>query len=198
MLQQILFFRELGFRLKEIQAILSAPGYDRHEALSRHRMLLLAERSRLDGLIALVESTIQGENTMEFKPFERTEIEEARAKYAAEARERWGTTAAYAESEERASCRTPAQWLEVQKEADAIFDGFAALSGRDPAGPEAQAMVRQWQEHISRHYYVCTREILAGLGEMYAGDARFRENLDRHGPGTADLMSAAIAAYCGT
>ena len=38
--------------------------------------------------------------------------------------------------------------------------------------------------------------ILACLGQMYAGDPRFQQNLDQYGPGAAQKMSAAIAAYC--
>ena len=42
----------------------------------------------------------------------------------------------------------------------------------------------------------CTDEILAGLGQMYVCDSRFQANLDKHGEGTAQLMSDAIAIYC--
>ena len=40
-------------------------------------------------------------------------------------------------------------------------------------------------------------EILAGLGEMYVTDERFRENIDKvGGEGTAAFVSKAIAVYC--
>ena len=43
-----------------------------------------------------------------------------------------------------------------------------------------------------------TPEILAGLGEMYVADERFRENIDKTGgEGTAAFVSKAIAVYCG-
>ena len=54
----------------------------------------------------------------------------------------------------------------------------------------------RWQAHITRHYYACTKEILAGLGQMYTADGRFMQNIDRAGAGTAQLMSDAIAVYC--
>ena len=57
-------------------------------------------------------------------------------------------------------------------------------------------MVKKWQNFITENYYSCTEEILAGLGEMYVADERFRENIDRHGDGTAQFMGDAITAYC--
>ncbi len=63
-------------------------------------------------------------------------------------------------------------------------------------GAEAQALVKRWQEHITRYHYHCTDGILACLGQMYVNGPRFQENLERYGPGTARKMSEAIAAYC--
>ncbi|MBQ8850851.1 MAG: TipAS antibiotic-recognition domain-containing protein, partial [Oscillibacter sp.] len=83
------------------------------------------------------------------------------------------------------------------QEMQAIFARFAALRGTAPGSTEAQALVQEWQQYITDHYYTCTKEILAGLGQMYTADGRFRENLDQHGEGTADFMSRAIAIYCG-
>ena len=65
-----------------------------------------------------------------------------------------------------------------------------------PRLPHCAAIVARWQAHITRNYYACTKEILAGLGQMYTADERFIQNIDRAGAGTAQLMSAAIAAYC--
>ena len=77
-----------------------------------------------------------------------------------------------------------------------IFRRAATLRQGDPASPEAQALVKEWQDFISVNYYQCTDEILAGLGEMYTADERFQKNLDRFGVGTAAFLSAAIKAYC--
>ena len=60
----------------------------------------------------------------------------------------------------------------------------------------AQALVARLQAFITDHYYTCTKEILAGLGQMYVEDERFAAHLDSHGPGTARLMADAIAVYC--
>ena len=59
LLQQILFFRELGFPLKKIKEIVSSSGFNREEALTLHRKMLLEKRGRLDKMIATIERTIQ-------------------------------------------------------------------------------------------------------------------------------------------
>ena len=38
--------------------------------------------------------------------------------------------------------------------------------------------------------------VIAGLGEMYTADERFKENIDKHGEGTAEFISRAIKVYC--
>lgn len=79
-----------------------------------------------------------------------------------------------------------------------LLAAFAALRGQDPAGEAAQALVRKWQDFITANYYTCTKEILAGLGQMYTADERFTRNIDKQGEGTAELMARAIEAYCRT
>lgn len=194
-LQQILFFRELDFSLDEIRAMLSNPNYDKRRALENHRSLLMLKRRRLDELISLVEATIGGK-AMKQPETTPEKIQSAKAEYAREARERWGDTEAYAESEKRHAVYTDAQEDAIAKEANEIFAAFAAIRQEDPAASAAQALVEKWQAHITAHHYPCTREILAGLGEMYTGDARFTETIDRFGAGTAQFMHDAIRAYC--
>lgn len=88
-LQQILFFRELEFPLKEIARILRQPDFDRQRALQEHRKLLLLRKKRLEQLIALTEQGWKGELQMNFKPFDEKEL----LQYQQEAKERWGDTA---------------------------------------------------------------------------------------------------------
>lgn len=57
-LQQILFFREVGFSLRETQQMLDRPGFDRRDALRTHREVLLGKRRRLDRMIETVNRTV--------------------------------------------------------------------------------------------------------------------------------------------
>ena len=56
--------------------------------------------------------------------------------------------------------------------------------------------MKKWQDFITENYYTCTNDILVGLGEMYVADERFKDNIDKHGDGTAQFMNNAIKVYC--
>jgi len=82
---------------------------------------------------------------------------------------------------------------------DYILGDFAVCmkNGGEPVSDEAQDLVKALQTHITENYYNCTNEILAGLGQMYVADERFRNNIDKHADGTAQFISDAIKIYCG-
>jgi hypothetical protein len=65
-----------------------------------------------------------------------------------------------------------------------------------PDSTEAQSLVKMLQNHITRNYYLCTNEILTGLGQMYLADERFKNNIDKHAAGTAAFICEAIEVYC--
>ncbi len=195
-LMQILFFRELEVPLKEIARLMAAPAYDSHRALEQHLHLLELKRKRLDRLIDLAGRALKGENTMQFDAFDTTEIQQAQAAYAREAQERWGGTDAWRESQRRAGGYSRSDWQAIQQAQKAIFTAFAALD-QAPGSPEANELVRRWQQLITDAFYPCSDAILAGLGEMYRQDPRFTQTIDgAAGPGTAARMSRCIAAYC--
>lgn len=195
-LQQILLYRELDFSLTEIGEILSAPNYDVRQALQRQRELLALQQKRLSRLMGLLDKQLKGAQNMEFSEFSTAELDAAKAAYRAEAREKWGHTTAWRQSEEKAQKRTKPEESALQSQMNDLLRQFAAARHTDPAGAEAQQLVKAWQAFLTAHYYDCTEEILAGLGQMYTADDRFRANLDQLGAGTAAFLSAAIAAFC--
>ena len=119
-------------------------------------------------------------------------------KYRKEARERWGNTDAYREHEQKTKNYTKEKWAEVNDGLMAIFAEFAACkeSGASADSAEAQGLVAKLQAHITANYYTCTDEILAGLGQMYVADERFKKNIDKYGQGVAEYVAVAIDEYC--
>jgi len=117
--------------------------------------------------------------------------------YETEARSRWGNTDAYREHEQKTKNYTKEKWAEANDDMMSVFAEFAACkaSGASADSVEAQALVLKLQAHITKNYYTCTDEILAGLGKMYIADERFKKNIDKYGEGTAKFASDAIAAY---
>ena len=182
-----MFYRELDFSLKTIGHIISSPDYDKQQALSRQRQLLLAKKERLERLIDALDGLEKGEGFM------KNEYEDLKNKYAEEVKQRWGDTAAYRESEARS-----ADYVKAAPLLDAVMEGFAELdrSGTAPDSEPAKMQVEKLQRCITDHFYTCTDEILAGLGEMYVADERFRKNIDKHGEGTAAYISKCIKNYC--
>lgn len=94
-LQQILFFKELDFKLKDIRKILETPDFDKTAAYQKQRKLLCLKRSRLDSLIALLEKLEKGEQCMSFKEFSLKEyleaLEEFKTNKSDEVIKHWGS-----------------------------------------------------------------------------------------------------------
>ncbi len=191
-LQTILLFRELRFPLKDIRDILADPHFDRRDALQTQVRLLEMERARLQAVISLAnEMLATGGDIMDFKPFDKTQQE----LYAAEAKAKWGHTAAWQESQQRAA--TGAGQHRAQDGLMAIFAAFGTVKDKGADAAEALALAAKLQSYITENYYTCTLDVLRGLGQMYAADERFAHAIDQAGgKGTAQFAAAAIAAYC--
>ncbi len=113
--------------------------------------------------------------------------------YFEEAKARWGDTAAWREFEERSDMSK-----ETGAELMKLFVWLGELKDLSPESSDAQAAVAEIQRYITEHFYKCTDDIFAGLGEMYAADERFKKNIDKFGgDGTAEFARNAIRTYCG-
>lgn len=117
--------------------------------------------------------------------------------YNKEVKERWGNTEAYAEYSEKTKEYSKERFVDINTGLEDIFRDFAELmkSGAVPDSSEAQVLVKKLQEYITENYYTCTDEILAGLGQMYVADERFKSNIDKYADGTAEYAFKAIAIY---
>ncbi len=191
-MQEIMFYRELDFSLKSIREILSSPDYDKKEALKEQKKLLIMKKERLERLISSIDSAEKGKVIM--KAFDNSEFE----KYKNEAKERWGSTDAYKEHKEKTKDYTKSDFDALGEGMDLIMGEFALCMKKDrsPDSEEALSLVKKLQEYITDNFYTCTKEILAGLGQMYVFDERFKNNIDKHGDGTAQFISEAVAFYC--
>ena len=120
-------------------------------------------------------------------------------KYKAEAKEKWGKTDAYKEHEEKTRGYSKEKWNDLAQGMDAIMGEFAAAmkNGEKADSDAAQVLVKKLQGHITENFYHCTNQILAGLGQMYVADERFKNNIDKHADGTAAFICEAIGVYCG-
>ncbi len=191
-MQGILFYRELDFSLKSIGEILVSSDYDTSKALKEQKKLLILKKERLERLISAVDDAMKGENVM--SAFDNSEF----GKYKAEAEAKWGKTDAYKEHTEKTKDYSKDKWNNLVEEMNDVFAEFAVCmkKGEKPASSEAQNLVKMLQNHITENYYLCTNEILAGLGQMYVLDERFKNNIDKQGDGTAAFVCESIEVYC--
>jgi len=203
-LQQILFYRELGFSLDKIKNILYAADFDREKAFEHHLAELRKKRERLDLLINNVAksmSTMKGESTMtdkeKFDGFKQSLIDDNEQKYGSEIRSKYGDEAVNA-SNAKLKGLTQEQYDESERLRIAYEVKLKeAINSGNPAGEsahEACDLHRQW---LCVFYPSYSKEYHKGLGEMYLADERFKANYENIAPGCAEFFCDAINVYCG-
>ena len=202
-LQQILFFRELDFPLNEIKKIMNSPQFDMAIALGNHRALIAIKRDRLDKLMKTIDQTIikikdpkNKKTTMTDQDLYSSFSKEEEEKYAAEAKERWGNTDAYKQSQERYGKMSDREKEAVAIAGDTLMKEIAKAFkvGESATGPEMQKLIAKHYEGL-RTFYDPNPELYRGLGEMYVADERFTAFYDRYAPGLAPFMRDAMIAY---
>ena len=198
-LQEVLFFRELGFGLGEIRTSLADPGLDRRQVLLRQRSLMADQVKRFRQMVKAIDRALDAidegvvmdkEEMFEiFGDFDPTDYED-------EARERWGDTDMYEESQRRTGSYSKDEWMKLGAEGRAIGEGLAVLmaAGVEATSESAMDFAEQHRQHISRWFYQCSYEIHMGLGEMYVADPRFTKYWDAFHPGLAPYTRDAFVA----
>jgi DNA-binding transcriptional MerR regulator len=202
-LQQILFYRELGFSLDEIKSLLSVPGFNRERAFENHLAELHKKRGRLDALILNVTKSLaamKGEITMsdqeKFEGFKQSLIDENERKYGAEIRSKYGD-AIVDESNAKLKGMTQEQHDESVRLCAEIEETLkAAFETGNPAGELARKACDLHRQWLCVMYPKYSKEYHKGLGEMYVADGRFRANYDKLAHGCTDFFRDAINIYC--
>jgi MerR family transcriptional regulator, thiopeptide resistance regulator len=196
-LQQIMFFRELGFSLDEIKKILSQPGFDVLQALQSHRVLLSKRRERIDELLDTVDRTIgkiKGEKIMDIKEYYKGFSEEQIEQYRDEVRRRWGKKTLN-DSEERVIKMGREKFTALQAEGGKIFQTIRDNMGSGYDSDVVQKQVGYWRNWLENfHHY--SDEAVLGLGQVYSQHpefAKFFEKYDKNLPG---FLTKAIEYYC--
>lgn len=200
-LQQILFYRELGFPLEEVAALLDDPDVDPREHLRRQHELLTARIEKLQKMAEAVEHAMEARTMgIQLTPEERFEVfgdkDPFNEGYVEEAEQRWGATEAWAESQRRAASYTKEDWKRIKAEVDDWGRRYGALvaAGEDPSGEAAMDMAEEHREHMNRWFFEVPYELHRCFGEMYVSDERFKAFYDSVQPGLAEHLRDAIKA----
>ncbi|MFF8942619.1 MerR family transcriptional regulator [Streptomyces sp. NPDC014864] len=198
-LQRILFYKELGFPLEEVAALLDDPDVDPRAQLRRRHEVLIARIERLQKMAAAVEHAMEARRMgINLTPEERFEVfgDHDPGQYAEETERRWGGTEAYAESQRRAARYTKDDWQRMQAESDAWNARYADVvaAGGPPTGEAAMDLAEEHRRHISRWFYECPYDMHRCLAGMYVADERFKAFYDAMRPGLAEHLKGAILA----
>lgn len=198
-LQEILFYRELGFSLDEITRLVNEQGHDRTATLRRQRDLLAEQTRHLQAMVDAVDLALLAEE--EGIPMSDDDMFEVFGdfdpkQHEAEVEERWGDTAAYEESRRRTARYGELEWRAIKEEGGACAQTLADLmssgvpADADPAMDAADA----YRLHIDRWFYPCSHEMMEGLGDMYVADPRFTAHWSQYADGLAEYVRDAIHA----
>ena len=203
LLQQILFYRERGFGLKQIQQILYRPDFDIMDALEEHLSELLERRNHVEALIRTVKQTIcqvKGEckmtDTEKFKAFKEKVVRENEEKYGGEIREKYGDEDVDA-ANQKVLKMSKAEYDRFQKLEEDIKLRLkeAVALGVKPDCERAKEIVLLHKEWIGMTWKQYTQEAHKAVAQMYVCDERFRIYYDAEVSGCAKWLEQAVGFW---
>lgn len=197
-LQQVLFYRELGFELDKIRELLSQKDFDPLTALYEHRRALDRKLKRLSTLRDTVDRSIamlRGETVMKAETIFAGFSEEQQEAYAREAETKYDP-AKVRESNARWKAYGPEKQKEILAESSQVYVDFAAQleKGTDPAAPVVQELVGRWRKSIE-WFWKPELEQLLPLARSYDEDPAFKATIDGVREGLAVYIAKAVEAY---
>ncbi len=202
LLQQILFYKELGFSLKKIRSIIYTDDFDFLVALNYHKRQLIMKKNRLNKLLETIDKTIEkekGERNMsdneKFINLKEKLINENNEKFGDELEELYGRETITTSHDK---LRKMSRW--ELEHADKLRNDInqqlsIALATGNPKSVQAMKVCKMHQEWIKLYWNTYTIEAHLSLTEMYTSDSRFREYYEKSGKGATDFLFAAMKEY---
>lgn len=177
MLQQILFFRELGFQLTDIQRIISSPDFDKVKVLESHKKILEKNLDQMKILIGTVDKTIahlRGKEMMKLEEVFHGFNDEKQKLYEDFLVERGVDKELMRESKNKTKDWTKDQWLQYKSDGDKINDDLvqAIKNNLSPSSAEVQNIIKMHYQLISK-IWTPTRESYIDLSQLYASHPDF-------------------------
>ena len=193
-LQQILFYKFLGFKLSKISKILNNKS-NKLEILEEQRQLILKEKSRYEQILNTIENTIKshkGERNMSIEEkFSGFKLEDVK-KYEQSAKEKYGE-----EVIEEAKNRQKGKEDIVNEKFNSVFRELVECKrlGLELSDDKVQEQVDRLYSHLREYGFDCTIEVFSYIGKGYSTNPEFKNNIDRFGEGVAEYISKAIEYY---
>ncbi|WP_339786491.1 MerR family transcriptional regulator [uncultured Imperialibacter sp.] len=197
-LQQILFYRELGFALKEIKKIMDEKDFDLLESLEFQKSEIHKQIARNKVLLGTLEKTIDEiknrKKMVTDKEMYEGFTEEQVTTYRQEVVDRWGKEA-LDHSENVIRNKTKEEWAHTKKQSDDFCRQMVPLMSQPVTHREVQQLIAKHHAWIGQFFEV-TEEKYRGLADMYVADERFKVNYEKFAVGLAEYMKKAMCQFC--
>jgi len=201
-LQQILFYKELDFPLKEIKAILDDPGFNLIQALQDHKAMLKARKTRINTLMKTLQQTIHSLKTKTMLNledlYEGLNQQEARI-YRNQAIQNYGEEVViHAENHLKTLSKTQMQDLVTRQQE--LGKALYLLKDSAPDSQNVQELVHQHYLNTRKlwgteHAADKQAEAYKGLGQLYLTDERFTNQSGEADPAFRVFISQAMSHY---
>lgn len=204
-LQQILFFRELGFELKQIRRVLGRSDFDKMVALSSHRQMLKKNLEQTRKLIKTIDKTIEhlkGNKKMKdkeiFDGFNISLVKKGKGHESYSAAEEIVVRSVRnpTKNAEEVEKRGKAFYENTKKTAHAIFRELVHCieKGLPPSSSEVQHIIKK-HHAFTNQILDTTQEVYKALGQLYREHPEFRKQLDSFHSKLAEFIAEAIQVF---
>lgn len=200
LLQQILFFRELGFPLNDIQRILSSDDFDKIESLKTHKSMLQSNLGRTETLIKTIDKTIshlRGKIIMRdaemydgFDPIKQQEHEKYMLDTGVISQKQID------DSWQRVSHWKKTDWEQFKDSGEQLNLALAAAveQGLQTDSDEVQNLIQQHYDWVN-NFWTPTRETYLSLGKMYLDHPDYRSFYNRYHPDLVEFIVKAMTVF---
>lgn len=196
-LQQILFFKELNFPLREIGKILKDPAFSIETSLKKQRELLLLKIDRLNGVVDLIEKTMEnrkGENIMNDRDYFSEINEEKVRAYTERAKKEYGETLVN-ESIINVKKEFNNDYTQMQQVFEDWLREVKDVMSKGPESVEVQSLINDWYKHINR-LFTCDIQTFSGLGFLYRDNEEFAVAFRKVDEEMPEFICKAIQSFC--
>jgi len=194
-LQTILFYKYLGFSLKQIKELLTKGDNELLTHLKNQLLLMQDEKQKLLTLINTLKKTIDSYErriTMSTREKFKGFTYEDNQKYKQMAIDTYGK-----EVIEEALEKQKGKEKEIEDGFNEVFFAFSEnmTRGMEATSKENVKIAEKLHKHLCKYCFDCSIEVFASIGKGYVQNAEFKNNLDKFGEGTAQYVSDAIKEY---
>jgi MerR family transcriptional regulator, thiopeptide resistance regulator len=199
-LQQILFFRELGFELKQIRRVLGRSDFDKMVALSSHREVLKKNLEQTRKLIKTIDKTMEhlnGTKKMKEKEMFSGFSKEQQTEYERQIIERFGDQGKAHIEENKQNAKKwsktdeekfKKEFVDICKELSRLLEQNFKVSTK-----EVQNVIRKHYSWL-KNFWTPSKVSYAGHGQFIA-DSDLRKAYEEYHPRLPEFIAEAIQIF---